>query len=585
VTGALSAGSISTAGAASVTGALSAGSISTAGTASVTGASTLGGQVVVNSTLPSVGTSTGALIVAGGAGIRGNLYVGGNIYMNGVMVGTGGSISTGSTINAGITTVTTLNVNTNINTGLIQYYPMDVSFSNYASGFPVYDVSYGTAAPLLSGASAGKGSSNILLVPSTSSYTDIIDPTGMGLYYTFEHTSLILSRPNFGATNEALFSTNFAYMSNGVAITIPPTFTVSFWISLTGYYPTTGKASIFNVTAGATPITLDITATGNLVNSAGQTTSYQLPSATWVFVAWVYSPGTSIVYINGVPAVTGPANLSALGATGLVCRPGSVFIGNNPAAGYVQQFSYEMQQYRLYGRALSAVDISNLWLNTGTYYNQPVIPSTAVEVVTGDLGVAGNTIITQNLGVGLNNPQYTVDICGNLNVRGTVSASNSTQLTYTSLPTLTSYQVGYTSYGVFTGGVAITTGTVASLTSITVPMGVWMFNAQGVFQASTGAAVNVTTAVLSLHNSPTGVQPAALAAATNIPPYAFSQLYLTGGASLGLALNTQNNYYSTNITQVLNLGATTTVYLNTLFVGATVACDISSSYFSATRLA
>jgi len=582
----------STAGSASISGALTAGSVSTsgaltAGSVSVTGTSTLGGQVVINSTFPSIGPSTGALVVAGGAGIRGNLYVGGNIYMNGVMVGTGGSISTGSTVNAGVTTVTTLNVNTNINSGLIQYYPMDVSFSNYASGFPVYDVSYGTSLPLLSGATAeGKGSSNILLVPSTSSYTDIIDPTGMGLYYTFEHTSLILSRPNFGATNEALFSTNFAYMSNGVAITIPTSFTLSFWISLTGYYPTTGKASIFNVTAGATPITLDITATGNLVNSAGQTTTYQLPSTPWVYVAWVYTPGTSILYINGVAAVAGPANLSALGATGLVCRPGSVFIGNNPTAGYVQQFSYEMQQYRLYGRALSAVDISNLWQNTGTYYNQPVIPATAVGVVTGDLGVAGNTIITQNLGVGLNNPQYTVDICGNLNVRGTVSASNTTQLTYTSLPTLTSYQVGYTSYGVFTGGVAITTGTVASLTSITVPMGVWMFNAQGVFQSTTGTAVNVTTAILSLGGSATQIQPAALAAATNIPPYAFSQLYLTGSASLGLGQNVQNNYYSTNITQVLNLGAaTTTVYLNTLFVGATVACDVSSSYFSATRLA
>ena len=597
VAGALTAGSVSTSGAltagsATVAGALTAGSVSTsgaltAGSTSVTGTSTLGGQVVINSTFPSFGPSTGALVVAGGAGIRGNLYVGGNIYMNGVMVGTGGSISTGSTVNAGVTTVTTLNVNTNINTGLIQYYPMDVSLSNYASGFPVYDVSYGTSLPLLSGASAeGKGSSNILLVPSTSNYTDIIDPTGMGLYYTFEHTSLILSRPNFGATNEALFSTNVAYMSNGVAITIPTAFTLSFWISLTGYYPTTGKASIFNVTAGATPITLDITATGNLVNSAGQTTNYQLPSTPWVYVAWVYTPGTSILYINGVPAVAGPANLSALGATGLVCRPGSVFIGNNPSAGYVQQFSYEMQQYRLYGRALSAVDISNLWQNTGTYYNQPVIPATAVGVVTGDLGVAGNTIITQNLGVGLNNPQYTVDICGNLNVRGTVSASNATQLTYTSLPTLTSYQVGYTSYGVFTGGVAITTGTVVSLTSITVPMGVWMFNAQGVFQATTGSAVNVTTAILSLGGSATQIQPAALAAATNIPPYGFSQLYLTGGASLGLGQNVQNNYYSTNITQVLNLGAaTTTVYLNTLFVGATVACDISSSYFSATRLA
>jgi len=507
--------------------------------------------------------------------------------MNGVMVGTGGSISTGSTVNAGTTTVTTLNVNTNINTGLIQYYPLDVSLSNYASGFPVYDISYGSSPPFLNaGASGGAGTGNILLIPSNTSYLDIVDPTAMGLYYTFEHTSLVLSRPNFGATNEALFTTNYSYLSNGVALTLPTAFSVSFWICLCGYYPATAKASIFNVTAGSSPITLDITGAGNITNSLGQTTTYQLPSAAWTYVAWTYSAGISTIYINGVSAITGSGTVSALGANGLACRPGSVFIGNNTSSGYLSQYDYQLQQYRLYGRALTAADVSNLWVNTGTYYNQPMIPATAVEVVTGDMGVAGNTIITQNLGVGTNNPQYTVDICGNLNVRGMVTAANTTQLTYTTLPTLTSYQIGYTTYGVFTGGVSIATATVANLTSITVPMGVWMFNAQGVFQSTTAAAVHVTTAILSLHKSATQVQPGALAAATNIPPYAFSQLYLTGSASMGIGQNIQNNYYSTNITQVLNLSAaSSTIYLNTLFVGATVTCDISSSYFSATRLA
>jgi hypothetical protein len=48
------------------------------------------GNVFIGNTQDSTGSTTGALVVQGGAGIQGNLYVQNNIYMNGILVGTGG---------------------------------------------------------------------------------------------------------------------------------------------------------------------------------------------------------------------------------------------------------------------------------------------------------------------------------------------------------------------------------------------------------------------------------------------------------------------------------------------------------------
>jgi hypothetical protein len=337
----------------------------------------------------------------------------------------------------------------------------------------------------------------------------------------------------------------------------------------------------------STQLTLDISNNGNLYNSSGQVTNYALATNAWTHIAWVFDGSNNIssMYINSVLTNTGPARVSSTfgSNTSVTCNPGKISIGNNNNSNYVKQFEYELQQYRLYGRVLGSNEISNLYNNTGVYYNQPIIPANTVEIVTGDLGIAGNTIITQNLGVGTNNPQYTVDICGNLNVRGTLTTTNSTQFTYSTLPTLNSYQVGYTAYGVMYN-TSISPNTVNNISQITVPMGVWMFNAQGVFQSTTTTAVNITTAILSLYNSANGIQSSSLASLTNIPPYAFSQLYLTN-STLEVSMNIQNDYYSSNITQILTLSSSQTIYLNSLFVGGNIACDISSSYFSATRLA
>jgi hypothetical protein len=53
-------------------------------------------SLYINNQTTSVSTSTGALVVSGGAGIGGSLYVGGELYVNGVNI-TGPNLSSGET--------------------------------------------------------------------------------------------------------------------------------------------------------------------------------------------------------------------------------------------------------------------------------------------------------------------------------------------------------------------------------------------------------------------------------------------------------------------------------------------------------
>ena len=65
-------------------GGLNAGSATFSGNIGVTGTTLLSGIVTVGNTTNSTSTTTGALIVKGGASVGGDLWVGGNIYLDGV---------------------------------------------------------------------------------------------------------------------------------------------------------------------------------------------------------------------------------------------------------------------------------------------------------------------------------------------------------------------------------------------------------------------------------------------------------------------------------------------------------------------
>jgi hypothetical protein len=546
------------------------------------------GNIIISSTRQSNSTNTGALVVNGGVGIRGNTYIGGNLYVTGLITSAAGVVGGTAISTTSSGTVTTLNVNNYINSSLIQYYPFDNCFNNLATGLSVFDLSY-TNPPTFLGSTTS--SINLTLIPNQTMFMDIIDTTSIGSYVTFENTPAVVNQPKFGSYT-TLFTSNINYVTNSTAITIPGSFSIAFWISLCGYIPS-GNVSIVNIipNSGGANITLDLNRTQNIFNSLGQTISIPLASSSWQHVAWVYDSGTSVMYLNGQPTAPFSGTLPAFQTlSSISVAPGKFSLGNNTSGSYVSSYEYELQQYRLYGRALSGTDVSNLYFNTASYYSQVMIPSTSAAIVGGDFGVAGNTIITNKLGIGMNNPQYTVDICGNLNVRGALSTLSPPQVTYTSLPNFSnSYQVGYIQNGSLYNTTDASMSKVNNIGNLSVPMGVWMINAQGVFQTQNSGMATISTAILSLYDSSQGIQPQNLGAANKIPPFAFSEMYFRGGV-LDVCNNFFNGYYSTNITQVLKLSNTSnTLYLNSYFdgsgTGLPVVLDISSSYFTATRIA
>ena len=581
------------------------------------------GNVIVKNTTASTDVYSGAMIVQGGIGIFGNVNVGGDMHTNGNCTLQGGTdsidMNTGTlvvnggigvsgninanvvyatssqvnnmsvygTVNASYGVLNTINVNSYINSGLIQYYPFDNNFNNYATGFSILDLSYSDTPPTLYNSSVGNNA-QVVLIPTIAKYSNIVDNIALQSYMTFENTLGTMQPPQFDSTAVALFFTNVQYLYNSTQFIIPTSFSICFWITLLGYYAVS-NVSIINIStiAGQNPqISLDIDADGFLYNNLGQKLTYQMLSSGWQHVAWIYNQGISKIFINGSIADISNAAFQ-YGSTSLTCPIGTFMIGNNQGQEYMSGYQFEMQHYRLYNRAISDSDVLNLYNNTGIYYKQVMIPSQSVGVVAGDFGVVGNTIVGGSLGVGINNPQCAVDICGNINVRGSLSTTTSPVLTYTSLPTLTPNQVGYIANGIMTNS-NVVNKTVNNLSRISVPMGVWMFNAQGVFQATSSGDLGIKTAILSLYDSSLVVQPNNLAV-KRTPIFAFSEMYYPTKV---IDVNVDNSlcYYSTNITQVLPLSEiTNTIYLNSLFdvsgTSPTVVCDISSSYFTATRLA
>jgi len=94
--------SLGVVGALNVTGTTTLSSLGIINGLSVTGTTTLAGPLNVTNGTSSAGTNTGAVIVAGGAGIGENLNVGGNLFVAGVINATVvGSISTATNLTAG----------------------------------------------------------------------------------------------------------------------------------------------------------------------------------------------------------------------------------------------------------------------------------------------------------------------------------------------------------------------------------------------------------------------------------------------------------------------------------------------------
>ena len=149
------------------------------------------------------------------------------------------------------------------------------------------------------------------------------------------------------------------------------------------------SASVSNNNLLINTFTTDTGVLTNIVNN------YALNSNIWYHLALSYSGSNLSTYVNGTsinnfPLTGNFANIGRLriGAGGIT--------SSNGFPGYIDDF-------RIYSRAMNAADVSTLYnLNAA----------------------AGISYMTSNVGICTPNPQYTLDVGGNVNVIGNISAGN-----------------------------------------------------------------------------------------------------------------------------------------------------------------
>ena len=581
--------------------------------------STLSSAIIIADTTPSVNVNSGALRVSGGVGIVGNVYVGSNIsvagsaqftslptisdvttlptasnqfitkaYADQNYIGGGGSSSSSSTTNLVINTATAsfggnLVVGKDLTTGLIQYFPFTQDFNNYATGLPVTtDVGFSEVEPIIKGGDED----------SSLKYRNIIDATydvdasNLVCYYPFDFPSImnLTVKSFFGNSdpNYAIFldGENPRYMTNTTYLYIPTIFTISFWINLdvigseNGHYPTDHPVPLVCVSNN---LILSMDTNGYLSNNFGQTSTVPVPPGAFSYVSWVYNAGVSTMYLYSYPssavAWTDTSNI-AITTLPNAFAPNSMYFSYNPdnVPSTYNNYRFGIVDFRLYGRALSISEITQLYTQYNSYSTALAIPTSTTQIVAGNLGVAGNVVALRNIGIGTTTPQYNLDVSGTMNVSGMFQRS------YTALPMFDSpNQLGYTLSG--TSGTSspmtMTSNTVTCLYMITLPVGVWSLNAQTAFFTTSGTAT-VTASVVSISNSMGSV----------VSTFACSQICST------ITIGANNNSgYCSNVSQMFsNVTTDKTLYLNAQFSGnnselANVILDSTRSSFTATRIA
>ena len=589
--------------------------------------STLSSAIIITDTSPAIDTNSGALRVSGGVGISGNVYVGSNIsvagsaqftslptisdvsilptdsnqfitkaYADKSYLGGGGSSASSSTTLV-INTATAsfggnLVVGKDLTTGLIQYFPFTQNFNNYATGLPVStDAQFSIVPPSLKGE-----------VDSSLKYRNVIDATSeidancLVCYYPFDYPPVndltVKGFFNNSDPTYAIFLSDTRYMTNSTYLYIPTTFTISFWINLdatgssNGAYPTDHSVPLF---CASNNLMLSMDTNGYLSNNFGQTTEVPVPPGAFSYVSWVYDAGVSTMYLYSYPSSANiwidTSNIT-IGSLPNAYSPNSMFIGydpvNSPTA-TPNNYKFGMVDFRLYSRALSSSEITKLYTQYNTYTNALVIPTSTTEIVAGNLGVTGNVVALNNIGIGMIYPQY------NLDVSGTVNVSGMFQRSYQELPLFTSpNQVGYTVYGTFVNVLTLMTNTVTNLGSLTLPVGVWTLNVQVMLKTTMGTAT-VTSTTVSIFDSALDDQvngSVPVSASYPIQSFAFSQIYST----ITIGPDATNGYCS-NISQVFsNYTVDKSLYVNVRFSGTdaelqNVILDTTRSFFTATRIA
>jgi len=411
---------------------------------------TQGTHIVTNPTA-ATSTTTGAFQVVGGTSIGGNTYIGGNtVIQNNLQVNSGNDalscysgavqVQGGLGVQGNLFVLNDMYTGNGVDllSGLIVHYPFDTDISNYASGTPVSDMTIYPA----------------YLISWT---TPIITTTQghMTGYGGALDISNIGTKSNFLGTNST-----FSSFSQFQSLT---QFAVSFWVSVRHLPPTLDNADLF--TFSSRPSTNGNYAPGDdsllymRIDGQGTLRVSSSPYASPPSASRInLSPGTGW-YLLTLNCITVGNSLNgtlyingALDSSYVFTLPSSSTLPlRNMASmniGYdtlpPTTFHYLMDDFRIYNRALSTDEITELYDASGlstyttnlkyqetvtmnsdnttftttptftTVYQPLSLPPNTAMAVAGNLAVAGATNLRGN-----------TTILGDLNITGTVMVNGS----------------------------------------------------------------------------------------------------------------------------------------------------------------
>ena len=384
----------------------------------------------ISNTTSSTGTSTGALVIKGGAGIGGNLYVGGSIYINGQQVGA--QSNTATNIAGG----TTGSIPIQSNTGLTGFIPIG------GTGSVLY--SDGTTATWQTVSGLSNVNATNVYVQQTSEDRNaggIFYPTMVSAYdtdiqmdavstVTWDDTNNILSSPKIlvTATNASVSTITGALtvaggigIGKGLYVGGIVTATNMF---LNGYQVSTSSALSIQLSGASqgTASTINF-GTGTTVSVGANIATVQ-SADTLQLVTNRGASTTNAVTVNNSTQSTSTAS-GALQVIGGVGIGGNLYVG-----GIVTATNMFLNYTTITQTIVTSPDIF-------TITNTTVSSSTA----TGALTVVGGVGIGNNLYVG-----------GNTTLNGSLTFANSSTL---ASPKLQAYQETVTTIGTVVGATNI----------------------------------------------------------------------------------------------------------------------------------
>lgn len=234
-------------------------------------------------------------------------------------------------------------------------------------GFPTYTItastgSNGSISPSGSVSVTHDSSKTFTFTPSNGYAIDsvIVDGSYIGKQssYTFTHVTanhsirVVFINPNYMLS----FNGSDERVNAGTALlTGTGDFTISAWIYSTNPSRGGAIAGNYNYPNGLGGIEFYIWGGGLISYINGYLSGGTINANTWYFVTETRQNGTVKLYINGTQVASGSQPSSIAGTHNFT-------LGNHPVTN-IEQFAGYMDEVRVYGRALSATEISYLYNN------------------------------------------------------------------------------------------------------------------------------------------------------------------------------------------------------------------------------